>query len=113
MRIGELVAAERARRGVTVEQLALRARIDEDLVEQIETGSTDPDPDLASRIALVLGFQLTGEGDDVQAAPLRGRYDPADLAAARARPMERRLADAFSWNRFTSSLSGTARPRNP
>jgi transcriptional regulator with XRE-family HTH domain len=113
MRIGELIAGERAGRGVTVEHLALRARVDEQTIEQIENGQLDPDPDLARRLLLVLGLELTGEGDEVSATQLRGRYDPADLAAARARPMGQRLADAFSWNRFTSSLAGTARARTP
>jgi transcriptional regulator with XRE-family HTH domain len=109
MRIGELLVAERATRGVTREQLALRARIEEKLLEQIEAGDVDPDPELARRLGLGLGLELITDDEGTHATPLRGRYDPADLAAARARPMGLRLADAFSWNQFTSSLAGTAR----
>ena len=97
---GELIAAARARHGVTQAQLALRTGTRQSAISRLETGDISPSVQTLDTLLRAMGEQLS-LGAQVAERP----YDPLHRAAAAARTPAERLELAISWNRLAGRLA--------
>jgi transcriptional regulator with XRE-family HTH domain len=104
----ELIKATRARKGISQRSLAIRAGTSQSAIARIESGAEEVTwPRLRS---LMLSM---GEEPVLTSRPLDSRYDAADLALQRARPVAARLENGLAFNRFASELrESTQRARS-
>ena len=100
----ELIKATRARKGISQRSLAIRAGTSQSAIARIESGAEEPTwPRLR---ALMVSM---GEEPVLTSEPLNGRYDAADLALQRTKPIAARLENGLAFNRFTSELRESTR----
>lgn len=99
MEPGTLIREHRRRLGLSQRSLALRAGTTQAAVSRIERGLTAPTWETLRALMVAMGRE-----PDLQARRLRGRWDPAHLAAARRRSPAERLELAISANRLAGRL---------
>jgi len=101
---GELVRSVRERRGLSQATLAARAGTTQTSVSRLENGGRSPSVETVRRLLRCMGEDLV-----LDSRPLRGRFEPAHLAALRAVPMAERVERAFGWMRLRAALRDGAR----
>jgi len=101
---GELVRSVRERRGLSQATLAARAGTTQTAVSRLENGGRSPSVETVRRLLRCMGEDLV-----LDSRPLRGRFDPAHLAALRAVPMAERVERAFGWMRLRAAVRAGAR----
>jgi transcriptional regulator with XRE-family HTH domain len=96
---GELIKERRFHHGLSQRELAYRAGTSQSAIARIELGDEDV---TWTRLRSILSAM--GDEPVLDSKRLASRYDFDDLMMDRARPPEARLANAVSFNRFTSKL---------
>lgn len=100
---GALVRERRRELGLSQQSLARRAGITQAAVSRIERGLASPNWETLQALLLAMGCE-----PDLRVKPLQGRWDPAHLAASRARSPRERLELAMSANRLAARMRQAA-----
>lgn len=107
MDAGDILRTARRRRGLSQAQLAVRAGTTQTAISRLERGARSPTAETIGRLFLVMGDEI-----DLQVRPIRGRFDPAHLAAERRLTPRVRLERAFAWMRLNAAVAaGAKRPQ--
>jgi transcriptional regulator with XRE-family HTH domain len=102
---GALVRAARARQQITRARLALRADLDEALVERVESGAHATDVELLERLLLVMGEEpVRVAGEVVGSRRMAGDWDPLRMAEELSKTPSERLEDALAWNQEADEI---------
>ena len=101
---GSIIEEMRRDLGLSQRSLALRAGTTQAAVSRIERGLTTPTWATVRALMLAMGYEPV-----LGAQRLRGRWDPAHLAAARERTPAERLQLAISSNRLAGRLRQATR----
>jgi hypothetical protein len=96
---GALIRQQREKLRLSQRALARRAGTTQAAVSRIERGMTTPTWSTLSALLLAMGYE-----PDLQLRRLRGRWDPAHLAASRERSPAERLELAMSANRLAGRM---------
>jgi transcriptional regulator with XRE-family HTH domain len=96
---GASIRQQREKLRLSQRSLARRAGTTQAAVSRIERGMTTPTWTTVRALLLAMGYE-----PDLQARRLRGRWDPAHLAALRERAPAERLELAMSANRLAGRL---------
>lgn len=107
MDIGAFLHHRRISNGISQERLAVRCGTSQAFVSRVERGSISPTVDAVQRLLTGLGEQLTEPS--VTRIPGTLDDDPEQLRAARALPVDERVATAFAASAFAAELHGAAR----
>jgi transcriptional regulator with XRE-family HTH domain len=104
---GSIIRRRRQELLLSQRSLARRAGTTQAAVSRIESGLTSPNWETVRALLLAMGCE-----PDLSATPLRGRWDPVHLAAARARTPQERFELAISANRLAGRLRQAAAERD-
>jgi transcriptional regulator with XRE-family HTH domain len=96
---GTLIREHRERLGLSQRSLSLRSGLTQAAISRIERGLTAPNWETVRALLLAMGYD-----PELHARRLRGRWDPAHLAASRERSPAERLELAISANRMAGRL---------
>ncbi len=104
MTIGAAIREQRLQLALGQRSLARRAGLTQATVSRIESGRAAPAWESVRALMLAMGCEPT-----LETVPLRGRWDPAHLAASSTRSPAERLALAISANRLAGRMRVAAR----
>ncbi|MCO5315871.1 MAG: helix-turn-helix domain-containing protein [Solirubrobacterales bacterium] len=104
MNPGKLIKEARRKRGLSQNQLALRAGTRQSAISRLESGEVSPTVATLTSLLRVMGEDLT-----LTTRPPARRYDTLHRRSMERLTPEQRLALAISWNRMAGEFAAAGR----